>query len=116
MLTKRQASVKERIGSLYADLLHEALYHDPVCRDLEALLASSQRRVCGDVRVTLERGRVEAGGVRSPYSLVRPGALYGEETELWSGADAAGFSLLYGLQARMAAERERSSQDGEPSA
>ncbi len=116
VLTKRQAAVKGRLGSLYADLMHEALYHDPVCRDVEALLASSQKRVCGDVRVTLRRGRVEVTGVRSPYSLVRPGTLYGEETELWSGADAAGFSLLYGLQARMAAERERDSHDREPGA
>ena len=83
---------------------------------MEALLASSQKRVCGDVRVTLRRGRVEVTGVRSPYSLVRPGTLYGEETELWSGADAAGFSLLYGLQARMAAERDRDSRDREPGA
>ncbi|MFQ5844032.1 MAG: argininosuccinate synthase, partial [Planctomycetota bacterium] len=49
VLTRRQSAVKDRLGSLYADLLHEALYHDPVLRDVEALLESSQRSVEGNV-------------------------------------------------------------------
>ncbi|MFQ5844341.1 MAG: argininosuccinate synthase, partial [Planctomycetota bacterium] len=59
------------------------------------------------VRVRLRRGRAEVTGVRSPHSLLSAGARYGEESALWTPEDAAGFCRLYGLQAQLAARRER---------
>jgi argininosuccinate synthase len=83
-------------------LVHEALPHDPVFADLEAMISSSQRRVCGEVRVALCQGRLEVTGCRSRYSLMDAAATYGETQSLWSGRDAAGFCRLYGLQGRLA--------------
>jgi argininosuccinate synthase len=105
VLTKRQAALKNAAGDVYGDLLHEALYLDPVCRDLEQLLLSSQERVTGEVRVRLGRSGFLVEGVKSPHSLVHAGARYGEEAELWSGADAAGFARIHGLAARLSEER-----------
>ncbi len=105
VLTKRQLTVKEDAGRLYGDLLHEGLWLDPVCRDLERLLESSQERVTGDARVTLNRQRFAVGGVRSPHALVRPGARYGETSALWDGRDAAGFARVYGVTSRIAQRR-----------
>jgi len=107
VLTKRQADFKNAAGALYGDYLHEGLWLDPVCRDLEAALASSQRRVEGDARVALRRGRAEVLGVRSPHALVRAGARYGEGSKLWDGRDAAGFCAIHGVPSRLAAETER---------
>ncbi|MGQ0612474.1 MAG: argininosuccinate synthase [Planctomycetaceae bacterium] len=104
VLTKRQAELKNSAGALFGDYLHEGHYFDPVCRDLEALLLSSQARVSGDVRVRLRRGRAEVTGVRSPHALVRPGARYGEGSALWDGRDAAGFCKILGVPSRLAAE------------
>lgn len=105
VLTKRQLDVKERAGKTYGDLLHEGLYLDPVCRDLERLLESSQARVAGDVRVRLRVRGCDVLGVRSPHALLSGGALYGEQSELWDGRDAEGFARLYGLAARLWEER-----------
>ncbi|MDH3591119.1 MAG: argininosuccinate synthase [Planctomycetota bacterium] len=102
VLTKRQLQVKGDAGSLYGDLLHEGLWLDPVCRDLERLLESSQERATGDARVELARERFAVTGVRSPHALVRPGARYGEASALWDGRDAAGFARVYGMSARLA--------------
>ncbi len=104
VLTRLQLTQKESLGATYGALLHEGLYFDPVMRDLEAFLASTQQRVTGDVRVHLEQGRVEVEGVRSPYSLMdaRVGT-YGETNRLWSNEDARGFSNVYGLQGVLAA-------------
>ncbi len=105
VLTKRQLDFKDRAGKTYGDLLHEGLYLDPVCRDLEGLLESSQARVAGDVRVRLRVRGCDVLGVRSPHALLSGGALYGEESELWDGRDAEGFARLYGLAARLWEER-----------
>ena len=103
VLTKRQAQFKNAAGDYFGDLLHEALYLDPVCRDIEALLESSQVRVTGDVRLRLRRGGVDLLGVRSPHSLVaKAGARYGEDSALWTARDAAGFARIHGMASRLA--------------
>ena len=40
-----QATVKEPVSQVYGQLIHEGKQLDPACRDIEALLASSQARV-----------------------------------------------------------------------
>jgi len=104
VLTKRQQEFKNAAGALFGDYLHEGHYFDPVCRDLEAALASSQRRVEGEARVRLRRGRAEVAGVRSPFALVRRGARYGETSALWDGRDAEGFCRIAGVPSRLARE------------
>ena len=104
VLTRLQIWQKEQLGTLYGMLLHEGHYFDPVMRDMEAFLTSSQQVVTGEVRVHLEQGRVEVRGVRSPFSLMDDEAgKYGEENGLWSAQDARGFSAVYGLQGVLAA-------------
>ncbi len=104
VLTKRQRDVKDRAGALYGDLLHEGLYLDPVCRDLERLLESSQQRATGEARVRLRRLGCDILGVRSPHALSVSGARYGEGTSLWDGRDAEGFARIYGIAARLSEE------------
>ncbi len=103
-LTQLQLVQKASLGDLYGRLVHEGLFFDPVCRDLEAFLDSSQRRVTGDVTVEWFKGTIRVLGGTSPYSLFDAGvARYGEDNALWSGRDAEGFAQIYGLQARLAA-------------
>jgi argininosuccinate synthase len=104
VLTKRQRDVKDHVGALYGDLLHEGLYLDPVCRDLERLIESSQERVTGEARVRLRRLGCDVLGVRSPHALMAKGARYGEGSSLWDGRDAEGFARIYGIAARLAEE------------
>ena len=90
-------------------MLHAGLYFDPVMRDLEALIESSQADVTGDVRVRLRQGQILVEGARSPRSLMAAkSGRYGEENRLWSARDAAGFCRVYGLQGKLAAARPRS--------
>jgi len=98
VLTGKQLFWKESLGNLYGGLLHEGHFFDPLCRDLEAFLDSSQTTVTGDVRVSLHPLGFNVQGVRSPKALVRPDmANYGESTRLWSGAEAAGFAKIFGV-------------------
>ena len=98
VLTGRQARIKELVAAPYGDLVHEGHHLDPVCRDIEALLASSQQRVSGDVRVLFRPGSVFVEGVTSPWSLMAASrGVYGEAAGEWSPADALGYSKVLAL-------------------
>ncbi len=57
VLTARQQRIKELVANPYGDLVHEGQLLDPVCRDIEALLLSSQARVSGEVHVLMRPGK-----------------------------------------------------------
>jgi len=98
VLTGRQQRIKELVAQPYGDLVHEGQLLDPVCRDIEALLLSSQRRVTGEVHLLLQTGSVFITGVESPYSLLAASrGVYGEAAGEWSGSDALGFSRIAAL-------------------
>ncbi|MBN2798350.1 MAG: argininosuccinate synthase [Deltaproteobacteria bacterium] len=104
VLTGGQRFWKDHLGNLYGDLVHEARFLDPLARDIEAFLASSQRRVTGEVRVTLRQGALMITGVRSPYSMVAvQETAYGEHTSLWTAEDARGFCRIHGTAQVLAA-------------
>jgi argininosuccinate synthase len=98
VLTARQQRIKESVAAPYGDLVHEGQLLDPVCRDIEALLLSSQERVSGEVRLLLRTGSLFIEGVESRYSLLSASkGIYGEAAGEWSAADALGFSKLVAL-------------------
>ncbi|HTL93736.1 MAG TPA: hypothetical protein VL176_15390, partial [Steroidobacteraceae bacterium] len=98
VLTGRQQRIKELVAQPYGDLVHEGQLLDPVCRDIEALLLSSQRRVTGEVHLLLQTGSVFITGVESPYSLMAASrGVYGEAAGEWSASDALGFSRIVAL-------------------
>ena len=104
VLTKWQAFWKDQLGRFYGDRLHEGQYFDPAMRDIEALIASSQRRVTGETRIRLEPGRFHVVGARSPHSMMdRSVATYGEENRLWTGAEARGFARVAAVPSLLAA-------------
>jgi len=98
VLTGRQQRIKELVAQPYGDLVHEGQLLDPVCRDIEALLLSSQERVTGEVNVLFRSGNLFVEGVESPYSLMAASkGVYGESVGEWSPADALGFSKIVSL-------------------
>ena len=53
VLSKEQLRWKDALGAFYGELVHEARYHDPVARDVEAFLTSSQREVMSEAQTAL---------------------------------------------------------------
>ncbi len=112
VLSAQQSRVKESVASIYGDLIHEGKQLDPVCRDIEALLDSSQQRVTGQVSFTLRPGSLFIDGVASPYSLLAATkGVYGEAAGEWTAEDALGYarilSLPGSLQTRAGASAEK---------
>jgi argininosuccinate synthase len=98
VLSARQQRIKELVAQPYGDLVHEGQLLDPVGRDIEALLLSSQERVTGEVRLLLRPGSVFVEGVESAYSLMSASrGVYGESAGEWTAVDALGFSKIVAL-------------------
>lgn len=98
VLLPRQQRVKDQVAALYGDLVHEGQHLDPVCRDIEALMLSSQQRVSGTVKVCLRPGSLFIEGYESPFSLMAASkGVYGEAAGEWTAADALGYSKMLAL-------------------
>jgi argininosuccinate synthase len=98
VLTGRQQRIKESVAQPYGDLVHEGQLLDPVCRDIEALLLSSQERVTGEVHVLMQPGSLFVEGVESVHSLMAASkGVYGEAAGEWTPGDALGFSKIVAL-------------------
>mgnify|MGYP001456823548 FL=1 len=98
-LSKWQQFQKEQLGNFYGMLLHEGQYLDPVMRDLEAFLASSQNTVNGKVFVTLHPYRFELKGIDSPNDLMSATfGSYGEINKDWTAEEAKGFIKIMSNQ------------------
>lgn len=98
-LTKWQIFWKDQISAFYGNYLHEGQFYDPVMRDMEAMLESSQKFVSGDVIVDLLPYRFVVVGIESDHDLMSGKfGSYGEMNNAWSGEDVKGFAKIFGLQ------------------
>lgn len=99
VLTKWQLTWKDQLAMFYGNWLHEGQYLDPVMRDIESYLASSQENVTGEVHIQLFPYRFQVLGIDSPFDLMSSKfGKYGEMNLGWSGEDVKGFSKIFGNQ------------------
>ncbi len=99
VLTKWQLTWKEQLGTFYGNFLHEGQFHDPVMRNMEAFLQSSQQKVSGKVTIDLYPHYFTIIGVESANDLMSPAfGTYGEMNHSWCGEDVKGFSKIFGNQ------------------
>ncbi len=91
-LSKWQLQHKEYIANWYGTHLHEGQYLDPVMRDFEDFLESSQEQVTGKVFLSLHPYRFTLDGIESSFDLMNSSfGNYGEENKAWTANDAKGF-------------------------
>lgn len=94
-LTKWQAYWKEQLANWYGMFLHEAMYQEPVMRNIETFLEATQENVTGEVYVKLKPYRFELQGVKSQHDLMQSGfGEYGETVKEWSADDIKGFTKI----------------------
>ncbi len=91
-LSKWQQYWKDQVANWYGMFLHESQYLEPVMRDIEAMLESSQRNVTGTAILKLMPKHFETVGVESTNDLVKNKlGEYGEMQKGWTAEDAKGF-------------------------
>lgn len=101
-LTKWQQYWKDQVGTWYGMFLHEAQYLEPVMRDIEKMLESSQRNVTGTVEIILRPLSYTLVGVDSPFDLMKTDfGEYGEVNKAWTADDVKGFTKILGNQMKI---------------
>ena len=101
-LSKWQQYWKDQVANWYGMFLHESQYLEPVMRDIEAMLESSQRNVNGTVSLELRPWSFSTVGVDSPDDLVASKlGEYGESQKGWTAEEAKGFIKLLSTPLRV---------------
>jgi argininosuccinate synthase len=98
-LTKLQLMIKDQQSMWYGNWLHEGLFLDPVMRDLESFLESTQKKVTGKVFVKLSPYSFSIIGIESKHDLMsNQFGSYGEMNNGWSGDDVKGYTKIMSNQ------------------
>ena len=101
-LSKWQQYWKDQVANWYGMFLHESQYLEPVMRDIEAMLESSQRNVTGTVSLELRPYGFSTVGVDSENDLLKSKlGEYGESQKGWTGEDAKGFIKILSTPLRV---------------
>ena len=99
VLTKWQQYWKQNLAEWYGMLLHEGQFLEPLMRNIETFLESTQENVTGEVRVQLTPYHFQLLGIKSDYDMMSPVfGSYGEMNNAWSGDDVRGFSKIMSNQ------------------
>lgn len=109
VLDRRTLALKDAIAPRYADLVYEGRWWTTEREAMDAMVAVTQRRVTGTVRLKLFKGSFSVASRVSPFSLYDERFVTFGEDDVYDQADAAGFIRLYGLPMRVAALKERES-------
>ncbi len=101
VLSKWQLFWKDQLSQWYGNQLHEGQYFEPLMRDIESFLKSTQQFVTGNVFLTLHPHRFSIDGIESDFDLMKSQkGTYGEMNSGWTGEDVKGFSKIFGNQVK----------------
>ena len=101
-LTKWQQYWKEQLSNWYGMFLHEAQYLEPVMRDMEKFLESSQENVTGRVIIKLLPYTFQLVGIESEHDLMNSNfGSYGEMNKGWTADDAKGYTKILSNQLKI---------------
>lgn len=103
ILTRYQNSFKPVVARQWVELVYRGFFYEPLKRDLEAFLGSSQEFVTGDVTVRTEGGSIHAVAVNSEHILRSKGAVYAQTAD-WGVTEAEGFIKLFGQSSTLSAK------------
>ena len=98
VLTVDELRFAEYMSTLYADLVYEALWQEPLREDLDQAFDHMQRRVSGEVVMKLFKGSIQPLSRKSPFSLHSIEQITFEDKET-DQREIEGMIKYHGLQA-----------------
>jgi argininosuccinate synthase len=103
VLSRYQNHFKPVVAKQWVELVYRGFFYEPLKRDLEALLQSSQAFVNGDVTLRTDGGVCHAVAVDSDHILRSKDAVYAQTAD-WSVTEAEGFIKLFGQSSTLSAK------------
>jgi argininosuccinate synthase len=103
--SKEMNQIREPLSRRFAELVYMGLWFHDARRALHAFFQESEGVVTGDVRLKLYKGSLTILGRRSPQSLYDARLANQSNLELFDNQWAQGFTSLWSLQSRLAANQ-----------
>ncbi|MGH8898437.1 MAG: argininosuccinate synthase [Egibacteraceae bacterium] len=105
-LEQELAQDKRTLEARYAQLVYNGLWFTPLRAALDAFIATSQRYVCGEVRMRLFKGSAAVTGRRSPIGLYDHDLATYDASDRFDHRYSEGFVRLWGLPTKVWAKRQ----------
>ena len=102
ILSAHQNAFKPTVAQKWVELVYKGFFFEPLKRDLEAYLESSQEFVSGEVTLATQGGLAHAVAVESTHVLLNKKAVYAQSSD-WGVAEAEGFIKLFGQSSTLSA-------------
>jgi argininosuccinate synthase len=96
-LSRDQARFKAQVSLQIAEMIYNGLWFSGLHQDLRAFVESSQKHVCGTVRLKLFKGTSMIVGRKSPKSLYRHDLATYDTGDTFNQSAAMGFIEIWGL-------------------
>ncbi len=94
----------------YAELVYYGLWYTPLREAIDAFIAETQKRVCGQVTIKLHKGTCQPVARQSDRSLYQYELATYAEGDVFDQSASPGFIHIWGLPARVAAEVDRATK------
>jgi argininosuccinate synthase (EC 6.3.4.5) len=99
-LTRQELAFKVGVDEKWSELAYMGLVHEPLYHALNSFIDTTQKRVNGTVDLELYKGNLRILGRSSPDAIYSDDLVSFDSTTL-DQAHAIGYSVFFGLQARM---------------
>jgi argininosuccinate synthase len=106
-LERDLARFKRQAGQRWTELVYDGLWFSPLRRSLEAFMEAASEHVSGDIRLRVHGGQAVVTGRRGPAALYDYSLATYDTGDRFDQRLAKGFVELFGLPAKVAAERDR---------
>lgn len=95
--THEERRFKALVDQHWGELAYQGLWWDPLMEDLNAFIASVQRRVTGSVRLRLFKAGVQVVSRQSPWALYSEAAASFDDTEALEQSQMTGMVRTHGM-------------------
>jgi argininosuccinate synthase len=102
VLSAHENAFKPVVAQKWVELVYKGFFFEPLKRDIEAFLQSSQAHVSGEVTLETQGGVCHAVEVVSDHVLLNRKAVYAQSAD-WSATEAEGFIKLFGQSSTLSA-------------
>jgi len=107
VLGRRFLSFKRDVDKLWAELVYEGLWFNPLKKALDAFILESQRGLTGEVRLRLYKGRLAILGRRAEKPLYAKEMITYSRESLFDQKAGEGFSRIWSIETYLAALVEK---------
>ena len=109
-LERELSRFKRGVEQRWGELVYDGLWFSPLRQALDVFIEETQKHVSGDIRMRLHAGKAVVTGRKSAESLYRYDLATYDSEDTYDQSWAKGFIEIFGMTAKIAADRDRKSK------